>query len=61
MGKVERKIRQSIRRESRKEIMRIRREVVSGDKPWWLPRYLWVKIVHIVLDSQYGNHRTDNR
>lgn len=50
MGKAEKKIRQSIRKESRKEFQRIREGVVKH-KPWWLPNYFWVKIVNIVLNT----------
>lgn len=50
MGKQERKIRQSIRRESRKEFQRIR-EGMTKHKPRWLPNYFWVRIVNIVLNT----------
>lgn len=50
MGRLERKIRQSIRKESRQELSRIRQGVVSH-RPWWLPRFLWVRIVNIVLNT----------
>lgn len=51
MGKVERKIRQAIRREARADFQRIK-EAVAESKPWWLPKFLWVRLVEAVLASR---------
>lgn len=54
MGKIERKIRQTIHREARADFQRIK-ESVAQHRPWWLPKKLWVRIVEAVLDSGVHN------
>lgn len=54
MGKLERKVRQSIRRESRVEFKRIQQNILKH-KPKWIPMYFWSKIVNIILDQASEN------
>lgn len=50
MGKIERKIRQTITRQAREDFQRIK-ESVAHNRPWYLPRFLWFRIVDAVLNS----------
>lgn len=47
--RVIRKSKQEIRRQSRAEVKRILNNVVAH-RPWWLPMFLWRKMVAVVLD-----------
>lgn len=51
MGKVERKIRQTIRREAKADFDRIK-SAVAKHRPWWLPKFIWIPLVEAVLDSR---------
>lgn len=54
MGRQERKIRQSIRREARADFDRIK-ESVAEHKPFWLPRFIWTRLVEAVLSSRVNS------
>ncbi len=51
MGRIERKIRQSIRREARADFQAIKESVVMH-KPWYLPNFVWTRLVEAVLNSR---------
>ena len=51
--KEQKAIRRGAMKEARKDILRIHSNILAN-RPWWLPRFLWVRIVAIVLEPGRG-------
>lgn len=51
MSTESRKVGQQIRRVAREDIKRIHQNILTH-KPWWLPKFLWSRIVASVLENR---------
>lgn len=51
MSKESKKVGQQVRRVAREDVRRIHQNILTH-KPWWLPKFIWGRIVATVLDNR---------
>lgn len=60
MGKLERKVRQTIKRSAQESAKELQLKVAQH-RPWYIPRFIWKRVIGIILDSSIKSIKGEGR